>query len=460
MADDEVAGLLAGGPPRDRRGAAAEAGAWLTRRLRRGPLFTGATLEHIERLSAEDPAWLEALGIGSVPEAEEYLRAGRYHDWLRLPPGKRLLLASLEWRSGGTHTAAPGGEAPTHPAYTLGRFLTLRDEELPAPERARLTAERNDQIHTTFVRTLEPSLAPRPPAALARVEARHRHRDLRSRTILRRVFLVLQCGLQVYRNGVPGGHRPLLDTDVARALAHGGRINIRIPQRDRAPAPHALLDWLGLTEDGTDTDPAERRRAGTHHMRIGRNEAGAGSGTFEELGGHGASARNTVRKLFGPRRVRLYGVDLSAGGLGTVDFNGDVVVPDGSHGHMFLGFTPPGRHHDGALQIGVETIAPGAPSPVGYRHDWRSTEATANPESRFFGFKQDKIGDGGMPLSSRYVDLAALRTADGGDWPAYLAAAERRLTELVDAADADPARLAALYAQLTGPRTPFFQPPG
>ncbi|WP_346429499.1 hypothetical protein [Streptomyces sp. WAC 06738] len=350
--------------------------------------------------------------------------------------------------------ADPPGVHPRPLPHAAGRGVARAGAG--APHRG---AERPDPYH---VRTDPGALARAAPAgALARVEAAHRRRDLRSRTILRRVFLLLQCGLQVYRDGAPGGHRPLLGTDVARALAHGGRVNIRIPQCDGAAAPYALLDWLGLTADGRDADPAERRRAGSHHMRIGRNGAGAGSETFEELGGHGASARNAVRKLFGPRRVRLYGVDLAAGGLGTADFNGDVVVPDGSHGHMFLGFTPPGRHHDGALQVGVETIAPGAPSPVGYRHTWRSTEATANPESRFFGFKQDKIGDGGLPLSSRYVDLAALRTAEGGDWPAFLAAAERRLTELADdAAAAGPARLAALYDHLTGPRTPLFQPRG
>ncbi|AKH82295.1 hypothetical protein AA958_08680 [Streptomyces sp. CNQ-509] len=59
------------------------------------------------------------------------------------------------------------------------------------------------------------------------------------------------------------------------------------------------------------------------------------------------------------------------------------------------------------------------------------------------------------------VDLAALRTAAGGDWLAFLAAAERRLTELVDdVAPAGPARVAALYGRLTGPRSTLFQPPG
>ena len=159
----------------------------------------------------------------------------------------------------------------------------------------------------------------------------------------------------------------------------------------------------------------KERGFGTHHMNIGENKHGPGTGSFVEEGGKGASLSNKTSK-----GVKLFGLDLAAGGLGKRDFNGDVILPDGGHGHMFIGFTKPTRKKDGALQIGIETTGPGADSLVGYKHDWNSTEATANPESSLYGHKMQKVGGGKLKHNQRLVDLNKLQADEGRKWTEYL----------------------------------------
>ena len=118
----------------------------------------------------------------------------------------------------------------------------------------------------------------------------------------------------------------------------------------------------------------------------------------------------------------LLAVNLSGGGFGTKDWNGDVVLPDGSYGHLLLVFTAPTADKDGALLVGIETVAPGARSPVGYHHGVKSTEVTANPESVLHGHKQDKIGAtrvelGNMDEEETRVELGNMGE---GDWHSFL----------------------------------------
>jgi hypothetical protein len=150
-------------------------------------------------------------------------------------------------------------------------------------------------------------------------------------------------------------------------------------------------------------------------MKIGENKRGPGTGSFVEEGGKPASMANKTSK-----GVKLFGLDLAAGGLGRRDFNGDVILPDGAHGHMFIGFTKPTKKTDGALQIGLETTGPGVDGLVGNKHNWLSTEATANPESSFFGHKMQKIGGGGLKVNQRLVDLNKVQTDAGQKWLAVL----------------------------------------
>ncbi|MEU1376043.1 PE-PGRS family protein [Streptomyces triculaminicus] len=432
--------LLTGRDSGARQISTSQVKAALTRRLTEGPVFGADELRNIKALS-RSPEWLDEIGIGRYEDAEKYTEKGDYRDWLRLKPGRRLLIATLEWTRNRPREGRP---TPTSPAYTLGRHLALRGDGLSGDERRSAEGERDRQIHGAFVDTLVPPAAPVPDDLNAL------RKDARARTILTHVFLILRNGLKVYKEGA--GHIDFREGDVARALAHGGRVNIRIPQLEVRDSAFALTDWLGLTRDGgRDVHPAERRAFGTHHMKIGENKGGV-AGKFEEQGGTLASVKNVVQPGKKSDRVRLYGLDLAAGGLGSHDFNGDVVLPDGGHGHMFLGFTPPRRNRDGALQVGIETTSPGGPSPVGYQHTWRSTEATANPESSFYGHKKDKIGEGKLAVSQRYVNLGEFRTPTGDGWMRFLEELKRGWAQRLAAAETDPVARRALYSELTGRR--------
>ena len=226
-------------------------------------------------------------------------------------------------------------------------------------------------------------------------------------------------------------------------------MNIRIPALSGQHAnedKYALLKWIGLL-DAQDhkTRGVKKRDYATHHMDIGENTAGPGTGTFKETGGKGASASN---KTSG--ESLLYGVDLAAGGLGKKDFNGDVILPDGAHGHLFIGFTKPTKKKDGALQIGIETTAPGAHSLVGYKHNWNSTEATANPESSFFGHKMQKVGGGKLGGSQRLVDLNEVEQREGKKWATHL----DEIAQLFDDAltQRGPGNERGVYERLAGHR--------
>lgn len=405
----------------------------LLKRLTGGPVFSDA---EIADLKAQDRGWLNAIGTGRYEDAVAYSAAGKYYDWLKLAPGKRLLIATVEWRE-------RKGRTEKSPAFTLGRHLDLRGGALSEDARDSAIGARDTQIREAFVNTLAPpfeDLVPDPEA--------HR-KNARANTILTNVFLILQNGLKVYDPDAEA-HVDFTDGDVARALAHGGRVNIRIPALGEADSPTALPDWLRVTQNGENPRKDEKRDFATHHMSIsGVNDK------FEEKGGMSASLSNMIPRG-SAEQVRLWGLPLAADGMGGHDFNGDVILPDNGHGHMLLVFTPPRRDRDGALEVGIETVGPGGPSPVGYTHNFLSTEATANPESSFYGHKKDKIGGGKLKDNQRYVALAELR--NGAGWRTFLDALQTDWADRLHAAGDDLNARRDLYRQLVGRREGRFTP--
>lgn len=389
----------------------------LEKRFPKGPLFTDADLVDIQVLSStkDGQAWLDEVGIGGWSDATDYLDAADYKGWLKLLPGKRLLIATRAWKSGlGANDPNPP------PSYTLGRAMAIQTGGLDPQAKARAETERDAQIRDAFVNTLMP-VGPNELAAVRATAGNDANaiiaHNAQAQHILARILMILQVGLQVY-DPTQATHVDFKTGDVVRALAHGGRVNIRIPAlsgQNAKESAYALTDWIGITKRGKEVDAVEARGFGTHHMNIGENKQGPGTGSFVEEGGKGASMSNKTS-----RGVKLFGLDLAAGGLGQLDFNGDVILPDGGHGHMFIGFTKPTKKRDGALQIGIETTGPGADSLVGYKHDWNSTEATANPESSFYGHKMQKIGGGKLKTNQRLVDLNKVQRDAGQKWLAVL----------------------------------------
>ncbi|GGP76719.1 hypothetical protein [Saccharothrix coeruleofusca] len=428
----------------------------LRARVKNGPLFSDSELSAIRRC---DPQWLDTVEVGGYDAARAYYAAEDYSGWLHQGAGKRLLVATIAWDTHGT----PGQPEKVRrsPAYVLGRSLRLRHPAgLSAEERERVTTEQNTQISDAFVRTLVPN-APLPGS-----KPSHADRVKRSQEVLGRIFLLMQNGLKVY-NKEQGAHVDYIEGDVARALAHGGRVTVRIPQlKARDENKFALPEWVGVMEpggSGKDVNPKERRLYGTHDQKIGKNRADGTLGAFEEQGGTLIGARNIVKQLLdkahlSPDGSRLYGLNLALGGWGEMHHEGDVIKPDGAHGHLFIHFKPPGLDHDGDMQFGLETTKPWGENAIGYKHDMFSSEKTANPESSAYGMKHDKIGEGALADNQRLIDLRDFDSGDVG-WQDYLRQVANYWRDLMAEAARSEAEVRDLMRRLVGPRTGEFRPP-
>ncbi|MFF3172484.1 PE-PGRS family protein [Streptomyces sp. NPDC057900] len=451
----------------------------LERRVMRGQAFTEEELDDIRELSAKNRKWLKDVGIGPYEEAEDYAK-GPFDNWLKMAPGKRVLTATLAIGKRPDIMSGPSVRAPTDPAYTLGRFMltqTLRTDseeqekqgkqENPDNRKTResLETERNQQIRDTAVDTLHPEGIARermydgpvpaegtPVGKDGKKAPDYVEKDAQGREMLTKILLILRHGLQLY---TPEKNRHVADheQDVIRALSHGGRVNVRIPALSAKDDPaYWLPHFLGATQDATEGETAEHvseRGFATHRTDIGPNK-GEKQGKFKEKGGVMASLTNKL--AVGAARPKLWGQDISGGGIGSKDWNGAMVLPNGSYGHVLLVYHRPTMEKDGSLQIGVETIAPHAASPVGYEHDFRSTEATSNPESILHGHKQDKIGSGGLGKNERYVDLRKMSKGSSGGWQGYLEDIKQQWDRDLAATDGNPEERRALYQELVGKR--------
>ncbi|MFH8469235.1 DUF4157 domain-containing protein [Streptomyces sp. NPDC017991] len=437
-----LARLLVGGEQEVRN---KEVRAVIHKRVRSGPSFTDEELQTIKAVESEDPKWLKTVGLCTSSEAEAYLKAGKFHDWLEQPEGKRLLVATLRWRQESENRAE--GEPAVEPSrsdYQLGRHMAMHADETPQPEKDRLTEERNEQIFQTFVDTmLPPGISDKVPDA-----AKHEARVARGTELLTKIFLILKEGLKVF-NPEAGVHEDFKD-DVAHALAYGGRVNIRIPQLADGQHGYELPQWLHITKEdrkfwepkSTPEKPVYRRGFGTHHMEIGENQQDGTRGTFVEKGEIGATVRNWLDP-----HSHLYGLPLALRGMGNKDFHGDTILPNESYGHAFMGYKPPTDKRDGALQVGIETAGPGGRTPDGYQHGLTSSEKNSNPVSQVGGHKDDKLG-AKAPLGSsqRHVDLREF-----GDWVQKLKDLEKDWKAGLEAAETHEER-AALYRDLIGKR--------
>ncbi|QNP68129.1 DUF4157 domain-containing protein [Streptomyces roseirectus] len=437
----------------------------LDRRVMRGEAFGDQDLADIRQLSSVNQKWLEDVGIGTYEEAEKYIE-GPFKDWLKLAAGKRILTATLAVRMNHPALREPEVLTPIDPAYTLGRFMLTQAPGTASEERQVLEQERDQQIRDTAIDTLYPQgmadarrhegAVPAKGTALGEggeTAPDYAEKDRQGRELLTRILLVLRHGLKLY-NPAEGAHEADYEQDVIRALAHGGRVNVRIPALgSKDEAAYRLPHFLGVTKDDTKGELVEgvgKRKYATHRTSIGANKGGT-PGTFKEKGGLMAAVTNKLTT--GAASPELWGQDISGGGLGSKDWNGDMVLPNGSYGHVLLVYHRPTTEKDGSLQIGIETIAPETDSPVGYEHNYRSTEATANPESVLHGHKPDKVGSGGLGTNERLVDLRAMGAAHGsGDWRTYLDEIQRDWeSRLAGTAEVSPQRR-ALYEELVGPR--------
>ncbi|WP_437852928.1 hypothetical protein [Sorangium sp. So ce363] len=389
----------------------------LGKRFPKGPLFNEAEWNAFEQLSStpQGQRWLNASGMLTLDQVKQYLsddkddNPEKFRGFHQLHKPSKVVLASYVSRQ---RNSGEGGQRfEGTPPAAVALSMEARHASDPA-RRDELKQEIDRGIAAEWAKTLEHTApnddatkaiaqgaVPNPTGSgtLSNDDVLDRYNQ--SIEVLTNVFHLLQEGAEIY-DASAKSHVPLRDVPVAKLLSHGGRVNIQIPA---GTPPYAVTELLGITDGhGNPTAGVFPRAFGTHHIALGK-------GKFKEEGGHVAAIKSKLDD------TELYGMNLAIGGLGLKDFNGDVILPDGAHGHIFIGHRPPRSDRPGALQIGIETTGPNAPSTVGYIHNWRSTEKTANPISSVGGLKQDKIGDDQIK-NARTVDLGKL----GDDWAGVL----------------------------------------
>lgn len=431
----------------------------LTKRVPNGPLLTQSEADFIKTLPE---IYLSATGMFSHKMAVEYIKNSKYQTWLLLSAPNRLWLSYIAWREFRGEEFVKGT-----PPYSLGRSMDGKDtDNFSEQERHEIQQEIDQSIKDAWFNTFYENGHIKHDAASAIVQGGVKREGkvldhaavvkniIYSKQILKKILIILHAGLEIYNKD--SNQFEAHTGSVVRALSHGGRVNIRIPSlASEQSNPHALMQWIGLF-NGSDNGsrlPLSKtlsnkdnglfhRDFGTHHLDIGDNDEDQ-LGRFREEGGVGAAVRSKLDDTV------MLGINLAVGGFGNKDFNGDVILPDGAHGHMLIFYRPPTIEHDGGLMIGIETTGPHAASTVGYAHTAKSSEATANPESSFGGMKSDKIGDGSAstlgittkPKSKSHRDrtddqtlgrLVNLGTVNNGDWLSRLDGLEREFNAIGD----------------------------
>lgn len=437
----------------------------LDRRVKLGEPFNDQELADIKHLSSVNPKWLQRVGIGTYEDADAYV-GGRFDDWMKLPSGKRVLTATLAFQRQHPHMVQAMAAPPSHPDYTLGRFMTTKSPNIPDDVKEEMKREAYEQIRQTAVDTLHPAGIPterRHPDADKESTQKWASHDKDAREMLTKVLLILRNGLKLYDAGRKA-HMDDHGQDVIRALAHGGRVVVDIPALTDGQSPYDLTDFLGVTQpvperqDTAGQDQARQpgpsvnpRDFATHRTKITEDKDGK-PGKFQEEGELPAAVKNFFSKA-GSKPPLLMGMDIAGGGLGGSDWNGDVILPNGSWGHMLLVFQQPTAKTKGSLLVGIETLAPHAKSPVGYEHKATSSEATANDESVLHGHKGDKVGDGKLKDNSRLVELSDFtQKHSGGNWRAFLDELNQEWVQKLAKTEDGSKEREALYRELVGPR--------
>ncbi|MGC9524638.1 MAG: eCIS core domain-containing protein [Limnospira sp.] len=254
--------------------------------------------------------------------------------------------------------------------------------------------------------------------------------------ILKRVFIVLQHGL-MYRDDQNKPKFEEWQENVAVALSHGGRVMINLPPLQGQDKEHDFIYWLlggssaqvqehkpkSHDDKGADKSSdyykakVDTRIASSHDVEVTQNSLKElKSNTFDIKGTVGATST-----------IKHYGMDIPLGGLGNEDMAGDVILPDGRHGHMYIYYRPPSKEKPGSVLIGAETSRMAHTDVFGMYHDKRGAPAEVSPTGT------SKAGRIGAEFGGRVVDYTTL-TKDGKnlrvkdpDWLKQLKEAEQNV---------------------------------
>jgi hypothetical protein len=139
-------------------------------------------------------------------------------------------------------------------------------------------------------------------------------------------------------------------------------------------------------------------------------------------------------------------MNLAVGGLGQLDVNGDPILPNGSYGHLYIGYRKPEANKMGGLLIGVENDAYGCTNQLGHKHNLSATEAEMSPTG---GLKVDRLGSAAGPgdqgfmlvdlntvanLNQSLTNVAAKLTTANQGGPTTIHQMAQRLADVTDPA--------------------------
>jgi len=164
---------------------------------------------------------------------------------------------------------------------------------------------------------------------------------------VRRFFKALYFGgLHVFRHGA---YQPWADlnTPLATAVSHGGRVLIQLP-----PAPskegNQFWNWLNSGSEFS------KRTAATHGV-----QRLSGSEAVRVSSFHTLRVKEVSKSGLGTLSGHHYGMNLALGGAGSRSpFDGNIIAASGGAGHMYANVLAPSSDHEGAILIGAECARP------------------------------------------------------------------------------------------------------
>jgi hypothetical protein len=368
-------------------------------------LLTLDEITAIETLSSsrQGQKWLYDKGFLPNYEVEKYAEGKSFTDWSERTYKHKIQIATYQYNNGLTNTPgywkALSVYKQTAEIYEMDTQKWADTLEIPEEKKKHESEKSEDE------KSID----------------KYRQKTAYAIEIVKRVFLILQAGLQwSNENKDWGDNLSEWTKPVAVALSHGGRVNIRIPKVKSQGKEHEFIDWLLGTQSNkiqyslAKFSGVTTRAVSTHNINIKDNKSKLNYLPFRKK-----ITQNEKKTKVKENSSKLgywsfmseiihYGLNLPIGGLGKQDINGDVILPDGRYGHLYLGYVPPTTKKDGGLLIGLESDAYGAPgpNPFGHEHTKRAKEAEFSPTG---GLKGDKIGskEGG-----RKVDLTKM----GDNW--------------------------------------------
>lgn len=354
-----------------------------------GTLLGGPAVIEIQRLStggtAAGPAGTKALTDRQLmdhPAMVVYATGPNFNNWETLPKPTRLQVASYQWVS---HNPAGGVDMSNKPGYWKARSIDANSTSATAAASRQAIYDRDRDIWiSTLSEPTAAAIANIPPANIAFLTL-----DTNVRQILQRIFALLHLGLQ-YRNGATPYQA--WTQHVAVALSHGGRINVKIPQN----TGDVILNWIFIDDAIKNAAGVKTRSSSTHNIKTTKD------GVFEE--------KKVLFKLVG---MTHYGLNLAVGGIGNPDVNGNPILPNGSYGHLYMGYRKPKADQIGGLLIGVENDEYGKTNPLGHTHT--AAPPTTAEMSPTGGLKIDRIGNpaGAGDSGFMLIDLTAVANYPG-----------------------------------------------